>query len=118
MYSSIVPLTSYLFYTKPSNPLPNASIYPTYGLTGLIADLTGCVTPFVRWIEDYHLSDGLKIPSHVGSYDGKGDPNNYLCDNHYLSRLNNQSIERDRLIGIGFVLDFVKFISSLLVTRK
>ncbi|GKF85023.1 hypothetical protein Tco_0249921, partial [Tanacetum coccineum] len=26
-------------------------------------------------------------------------------------RLDNQSIERDRLIGIGFVLNFVKFIS-------
>ncbi|GJS02777.1 hypothetical protein Tco_0319285 [Tanacetum coccineum] len=33
------------------------------------------------------------------------------CDNHDLSRLDNQSIERDRLIGIGFVLNFVKFIS-------
>ncbi|GJT16152.1 hypothetical protein Tco_0874858 [Tanacetum coccineum] len=33
------------------------------------------------------------------------------CDNHDLSRLDNQSIERDRLIGIGFVLDFVEFIS-------
>ncbi|GJZ90256.1 hypothetical protein Tco_0662183 [Tanacetum coccineum] len=33
------------------------------------------------------------------------------CDNRGLSRLHNQSIERDRLIGIGFVLDFVEFIS-------
>ncbi|GJX22544.1 hypothetical protein Tco_0226989 [Tanacetum coccineum] len=33
------------------------------------------------------------------------------CNNHDLSRLDNQSIERDRLIGIGFVLNFVKFIS-------
>ncbi|GJR58778.1 hypothetical protein Tco_1500940 [Tanacetum coccineum] len=33
------------------------------------------------------------------------------CDNHDLSRLDNQSIERDRLIEIGFVLDFVEFIS-------
>nr|GEY27421.1 retrovirus-related Pol polyprotein from transposon TNT 1-94 [Tanacetum cinerariifolium] len=33
------------------------------------------------------------------------------CDNHDLSRFDNQSIERDRLIGIDFVLDFVKFIS-------
>ncbi|GJU76816.1 hypothetical protein Tco_1273886, partial [Tanacetum coccineum] len=31
-------------------------------------------------------------------------------DNHDLSRLDNQSIERDRLIRIGFVLNFVKFI--------
>ncbi|GJU93851.1 hypothetical protein Tco_1318607 [Tanacetum coccineum] len=33
------------------------------------------------------------------------------CDNHDLSRFDNQSIERDRLIGIGFVLDFMEFIS-------
>ncbi|GJY86067.1 hypothetical protein Tco_0500093 [Tanacetum coccineum] len=41
-------------------------------------DLTSCVTTFVRWIEDYPLLDGLKMPSHVDSYDGKGDPDNYL----------------------------------------
>ncbi|GKA53581.1 hypothetical protein Tco_0746896 [Tanacetum coccineum] len=35
----------------------------------------------------------------------------YNCNNHDLSRLDNQSIKRDRLIGIGFVLNFVKFIS-------
>ncbi|GKB67298.1 hypothetical protein Tco_0928710 [Tanacetum coccineum] len=36
------------------------------------------------------------------------------CDNRGLSRyvrLDNQSIERDRLIGIGFVLHFIEFIS-------
>ncbi|GKA92949.1 hypothetical protein Tco_0814935 [Tanacetum coccineum] len=42
------------------------------------ADSTGSVTPFVRWIEDYPLSDGLKMPSHIGSYDGRGDPDNFL----------------------------------------
>nr|GEZ67599.1 reverse transcriptase domain-containing protein [Tanacetum cinerariifolium] len=36
------------------------------------------VTPFARWIEDYPLPDGLKMPSHVGSYDGKGDLDNFL----------------------------------------
>ncbi|GJY67859.1 hypothetical protein Tco_0470841 [Tanacetum coccineum] len=41
-------------------------------------DSTVCVTPFVCWIEDYPLPDGLKMPSHVGSYDGKWDPENYL----------------------------------------
>ncbi|GKB60260.1 hypothetical protein Tco_0916446 [Tanacetum coccineum] len=39
---------------------------------------TGCVNPFVRWIEAYPLPDELKMPSHVGSYDGKRDPDNYL----------------------------------------
>ncbi|GKE49112.1 reverse transcriptase domain-containing protein [Tanacetum coccineum] len=38
----------------------------------------GLVTPFFRWIEDYPLLDRLKIPSHIGSYDRKGDPNNFL----------------------------------------
>ncbi|GJQ90490.1 putative reverse transcriptase domain-containing protein [Tanacetum coccineum] len=32
------------------------------------------------------------------------------CENHDLSRLDNQPFKRDRLIGIGFVLNFVKFI--------
>ncbi|GJT19867.1 hypothetical protein Tco_0878573 [Tanacetum coccineum] len=45
---------------------------------GLFADPTGYVTPFVRWIEDYPLPDGLKMPSSVGSYNGKGDPDNFL----------------------------------------
>ncbi|GKA07786.1 reverse transcriptase domain-containing protein [Tanacetum coccineum] len=46
--------------------------------SGVFADYTGCVIPFVSWIEDYPLPDGLKMPSHVRSYDGKGDPNNFL----------------------------------------
>ncbi|GKD02190.1 hypothetical protein Tco_1177164 [Tanacetum coccineum] len=32
----------------------------------------GSVTPFVRWIEDYPLLDGLKMPAHIG------DPDNFL----------------------------------------
>ncbi|GJU80215.1 reverse transcriptase domain-containing protein [Tanacetum coccineum] len=28
--------------------------------------------------EDYPLLDGLKMPSYIGSYDGKGDPDNFL----------------------------------------
>ncbi|GJZ95617.1 hypothetical protein Tco_0667951, partial [Tanacetum coccineum] len=36
---------------------------------------------------------------------------NYYCDNRGLSILHDQCIERDRLIGIGFVLDFMEFIS-------
>ncbi|GJT54853.1 reverse transcriptase domain-containing protein [Tanacetum coccineum] len=61
------------------------SVYPPQGgyipqtfLNGLFANPTGSVIPFVCWIEDYPLPDGLKIPSHVGSYNGKGDPNNFL----------------------------------------
>ncbi|GJR56224.1 hypothetical protein Tco_1406745 [Tanacetum coccineum] len=78
IYPPNVPPTSYPFYAKPINPLQNAPMYRNYGPTGLFADSTGCVTPFVFWIEDYPLPNGLKMPSHIGSYDGKGDPNNYL----------------------------------------
>ncbi|GJZ06390.1 reverse transcriptase domain-containing protein [Tanacetum coccineum] len=77
MYPSGVPPNSYLFYAQPINPLPNSPIYPNYGPTGLFADSTGYVTPFVHWIKDYSLLDRLKMPSHAGSYDGKG-PDNYL----------------------------------------
>ncbi|GJR30386.1 reverse transcriptase domain-containing protein [Tanacetum coccineum] len=38
----------------------------------------GSVTPFVCWIEDYPLPDGLKMPSYIGSYNGKEDPDNFL----------------------------------------
>ncbi|GJS98565.1 reverse transcriptase domain-containing protein [Tanacetum coccineum] len=46
--------------------------------SGSFADSTGSVTHFVRWIEDYPLPNGLKMPSHIGSYNGKGDPDNFL----------------------------------------
>ncbi|GKD08727.1 hypothetical protein Tco_1188412 [Tanacetum coccineum] len=78
MYPSNAPPNSYPLYTQPINPLPNAPAYPNHGPTGLFTDSTRCVTPFVFWIEDYPLLDELKMPSHVGSYDKKGDPGNYL----------------------------------------
>ncbi|GKA91021.1 hypothetical protein Tco_0812891 [Tanacetum coccineum] len=78
MYPSATPSNNYPFYTQPVYPLPSAHVYPNLGLTGLFADPIACVTPFFRWIEDYPLPDGLKMPSPVGSYDGKGDPDNYL----------------------------------------
>nr|GEY78432.1 reverse transcriptase domain-containing protein [Tanacetum cinerariifolium] len=53
-------------------------MYQHYGIAGLFTDSNGCVTPFVRWIEDYPLLDGLKMPPYVGSYDVKGAPDNYL----------------------------------------
>nr|GEV08147.1 reverse transcriptase domain-containing protein [Tanacetum cinerariifolium] len=53
-------------------------MYPNYGPTGLVANSVGCVAPFVCWIKDNPLPDGLKIPSHVGSYYGKEDLDNYL----------------------------------------
>ncbi|GJW47368.1 reverse transcriptase domain-containing protein [Tanacetum coccineum] len=48
MYPTNMPTNSYPFYAQP-----------------------------IACIEDYPLPDGLKIPSHIGSYDGKGDPDNF-----------------------------------------
>ncbi|GJR14973.1 hypothetical protein Tco_0797625 [Tanacetum coccineum] len=59
---------------------------------------------------DVRRSDLVLMPRVVKSRDEIFSRWGY-CDNHDLSRLDNQSIERDRLIGIGFVLNFVKFIS-------
>ncbi|GJV19150.1 hypothetical protein Tco_1368170 [Tanacetum coccineum] len=69
---------NYPFNSQPMYPLPNAPIYLNQALSGLFTDYTGCVTPFVQWIEDYPLPDGLKMPSHVRSYDGKGDLKNFV----------------------------------------
>ncbi|GJV24049.1 reverse transcriptase domain-containing protein [Tanacetum coccineum] len=69
---------SYPFNAKPKYPSSNAPIYPNQAPSGLFADYIGCVTPFVHWIEDYPIPDVLKMASHVGSYDRKGDPDNFL----------------------------------------
>ncbi|GJQ93772.1 reverse transcriptase domain-containing protein [Tanacetum coccineum] len=60
----------YTFLNMPAYANPNS--------TDLFPNPLGPVTPFVRLIEDYPLPDGLKMPSHIGSYDGKGDPDNFL----------------------------------------
>ncbi|GJX12442.1 hypothetical protein Tco_0204200 [Tanacetum coccineum] len=57
---------------------PSTNIGGNLPPNGSFADLTGSITPFVLWIEDYPPPDGLKMPSHIGSYDGKGDPDNFL----------------------------------------
>ncbi|GJT90472.1 hypothetical protein Tco_1079317 [Tanacetum coccineum] len=57
-----------------------------------------------------HTVSTIKLPIlKKGEYDIV-----YVCCVGYV-RFDNQSIERDRLIGIEFVLDFVEFISSTLV---
>ncbi|GJV60259.1 reverse transcriptase domain-containing protein [Tanacetum coccineum] len=78
IYPVVTPSNNYSFYTQPMCTQPNMSAYPNPGSAGLFADLTGCVTPFVCWIENYPLPDSLKMSSHVGSYNEKGDPDNYL----------------------------------------
>ncbi|GJR09621.1 hypothetical protein Tco_0792273 [Tanacetum coccineum] len=76
IHPTVTPSSSYPFYAQPMYAPPNMPAYPNPA--GPFADSAGSVTPFVRWIEDYPLPDGLKMPSHIGSYDGKGDPDNFL----------------------------------------
>nr|GEV02151.1 hypothetical protein [Tanacetum cinerariifolium] len=71
------PLQSFLTFSYGGQALPN-SIGWNLPSNGVVLNPVGSVTPFVRWIEDYPLPDRLKIHSHIGSYDGKGDPNNFL----------------------------------------
>ncbi|GJU04988.1 hypothetical protein Tco_1121418 [Tanacetum coccineum] len=52
-------------------------MYPAVTPSSSFIDSTSSVTLFIRLIEDY-LLDGLKLPSLIGSYDGKGDPDNFL----------------------------------------
>ncbi|GJW25436.1 hypothetical protein Tco_0039247 [Tanacetum coccineum] len=77
-YPVAIPTNNYPFYTQPMYAQPNMPVCPNPYPAGLFADPTRSVTPFVRWIEDYPLPDGLKMPSHVSSYDEKGDPDNFL----------------------------------------
>ncbi|GKE04662.1 hypothetical protein Tco_1396680, partial [Tanacetum coccineum] len=77
-YPVVTPSNNYPFYIRPMYTQPNMSAYSNPSFANLFADPTGCVTLFVHWIEDYPLPDELKMPSHVGSYNGKGDPDNYL----------------------------------------
>ncbi|GKC01033.1 hypothetical protein Tco_0987169 [Tanacetum coccineum] len=56
-------------------------------------DPTGSVTLFVYWIEDYPLPDGLKMPSHVGSYDENGDLDNCLHLFEGAIRMNDSNAE-------------------------
>ncbi|GJZ09533.1 reverse transcriptase domain-containing protein [Tanacetum coccineum] len=76
IHPTVTPSSSYPFYAQPMYAPPNMPAYPNPA--GPFADSAGSVTPFVHWIKDYPLSDGLKMPSHIGSYDGKGDPDNFL----------------------------------------
>ncbi|GKA71941.1 hypothetical protein Tco_0778157 [Tanacetum coccineum] len=77
-YTSNMPTKSYPFYTQPMYTFPNVPVYTNPNLTGTVLNPVGSVTPFVHWIEDYPFPNGLKIPSHIGSYDGKGDLDNFL----------------------------------------
>nr|GEY02830.1 hypothetical protein [Tanacetum cinerariifolium] len=63
---------------RPMYTFPNMPVYTNPNSTCLSPNPLGLVSPFVCWIEDYPLLDGLKMPSHIGSYDGKKDLDNFL----------------------------------------
>ncbi|GJZ13501.1 reverse transcriptase domain-containing protein [Tanacetum coccineum] len=58
-------------FTNNSVPSYNGLMHPT-------VTPSSSVTLFVCWIEDYPLPNRLKMPSQIGSYDGKGDLDNFL----------------------------------------
>nr|GEY98773.1 hypothetical protein [Tanacetum cinerariifolium] len=76
MYPVVTPLSNYPFYTQPMYAPPNMPMYPNPA--GFLVDSTGSITPFVCWIKDYPLPDGLKMTFHIGYYNEKGDPDNFL----------------------------------------
>ncbi|GJZ88518.1 reverse transcriptase domain-containing protein [Tanacetum coccineum] len=78
-YPANMPTNSYPFYTQPMYTFPNVPAYTKPNLAGASLNLVGSVTPFVCWIEDYPPHpDRLKMPSYIGSYDGKGHPDSFL----------------------------------------
>nr|GEV21733.1 reverse transcriptase domain-containing protein [Tanacetum cinerariifolium] len=72
------PSNSYAFYMQPMYAFTNMPAYANPNPTGLFPNPLGSVTPFFKWIEDYPLLDGLKIPSYIGSYNGKWYLDNFL----------------------------------------
>nr|GEX21591.1 reverse transcriptase domain-containing protein [Tanacetum cinerariifolium] len=76
-------LAAHLKRGENGQPL-QSSLTSAYGGQALLNNIggnlpsNGLVTPFVHWIKDYPLPDGLKMLSHIGSYDGKEDPDNFL----------------------------------------
>ncbi|GKD70599.1 hypothetical protein Tco_1324689, partial [Tanacetum coccineum] len=96
MYPAVTDSINCPFYTQPMYAPPNMSVYQNPA--GSFTDSIGFVTPFVHWIEDYPLLDGPKRPSYIGSYDGKGDPNNFL----YLFEGAIRCLHEEQLIS-GFV---------------
>ncbi|GJY86329.1 hypothetical protein Tco_0500355 [Tanacetum coccineum] len=116
MYPTNVPPTSYLFYAQPINALPNAPMYPNYGPIGLFADSAGCITPFVRWIENYPLPDGLKMPSH--QRDGKSTrafATQYTDDTLQILRLHEEQCISGFVHGLK-TISLVEFLSTDLPT--
>nr|GEX68158.1 reverse transcriptase domain-containing protein [Tanacetum cinerariifolium] len=78
MMNSFYQGTKHLNAQEPVYAFPNMPAYANPNPTGLFPNPLGSVTPFVHWIEDYPIPNGLKMSSHIGSYNEKGDPNNFL----------------------------------------
>nr|GEV13967.1 reverse transcriptase domain-containing protein [Tanacetum cinerariifolium] len=64
--------TAYLGRSENGQPLKSTL---TYGYGGNQPSINSGA---ISLLTDYPILNGLKMPSHMGSYDGKGDPDNYL----------------------------------------
>ncbi|GKE15403.1 hypothetical protein Tco_1422980 [Tanacetum coccineum] len=96
---------------SPSVSPPDLPLWKRYrGMSELVEDSKEDVDEEDKEIKESIDSDSV---SEDAEDDGPTteDEDPAACDNHDLSRFNNQSIERNRLIVIGFVLDFMEFIS-------
>nr|GEX07876.1 3-oxoacyl-[acyl-carrier-protein] synthase 3 A, chloroplastic-like [Tanacetum cinerariifolium] len=78
-YPSYQPYPSY-HHSVPTHIYSSHNVVPIYAppYNFLYSETMSSITLFVRWIKDYPFPHGLKMPSHIGTYDGKGDPNNFL----------------------------------------
>ncbi|GJR83354.1 reverse transcriptase domain-containing protein [Tanacetum coccineum] len=77
IHPTVIPSSSYPFYAQSYVTNHNICLQPK-PCKDPCTDLRSTVTLLFRLIENYPLPDGLKMPSRIGSYDGKGDPYNFL----------------------------------------
>ncbi|GKA87851.1 hypothetical protein Tco_0809615 [Tanacetum coccineum] len=65
-------------YGPPNQTHPSGVMYYTGCPEGGYRNNEGSPSPLVRCIEEFQLPGGLRIPPHVGYYDGKGDPDDFI----------------------------------------
>ncbi|GKA27752.1 hypothetical protein Tco_0713920 [Tanacetum coccineum] len=63
--------------TQNQGHLPGAEYYTGYPERGHKNDEES-PSPLTKLIEEFQLLDGISVPSHVGYYDGKGDPDDFI----------------------------------------
>nr|GEX80471.1 reverse transcriptase domain-containing protein [Tanacetum cinerariifolium] len=61
-----------------NNMYPPNHTYPPNHSRGGYENNVEKPSPLTRWIEEFQFPNGLKVPPHLGYYDGKGDPDNFI----------------------------------------